>query len=175
MDEISNERLEEMLAYTPTYDEDRETRVWYRDLRLALTELRDRRAAGGEAVAWQDINPTEYDPDAPPSHSADNAAMFILDALSKQLGLESYSPADGSETWEGDVLGTMQNILVTAGIWDEYEGKRVHPSNSEVAVKALEAMEELANMPLGISLEDWSRLSSPILAALTSPDTGKSQ
>ncbi len=34
--------------------------------------------------------------------------------------------------------------------------------------EALRCLEELANMPLGISLEDWSRLSSPILAALSS-------
>lgn len=32
--------------------------------------------------------------------------------------------------------------------------------------EALAALEELANMPLGISLSDWSRLSSPILEAL---------
>ena len=32
--------------------------------------------------------------------------------------------------------------------------------------EALAALEELANMPLGISLADWSRLSSPILEAL---------
>ena len=32
--------------------------------------------------------------------------------------------------------------------------------------EALAALEELANMPLGISLADWSRLSSPILESL---------
>lgn len=37
--------------------------------------------------------------------------------------------------------------------------------------EAKAALEELANMPLGISLADWSRLSSPILEALiAAPD-----
>ena len=37
--------------------------------------------------------------------------------------------------------------------------------------EAKAALEELANMPLGISFSDWSRLSSPILEALiAAPD-----
>ena len=39
-------------------------------------------------------------------------------------------------------------------------------SAADKIAEAKAALEELANMPLGISLADWSRLSSPILEAL---------
>lgn len=41
--------------------------------------------------------------------------------------------------------------------------------------EALRCLEELANMPLGISLEDWGRLSSPILVALEASRSPVSQ
>lgn len=68
----------------------------------------------------------EYDPDAPADHSADNAADFIFKHLSKALGVDGkWSVADGSETWEGDVSGTLFAILIAAGILDEYTGQRI--------------------------------------------------
>lgn len=41
-------------------------------------------------------------------------------------------------------------------------------TTTQTDVKALECLEELANMPLGISMEDWCRLSGPILSAFQS-------
>jgi len=78
----------------------------------------------GEPVA------AEYDPDAPPDHSADNAAEFILHELAKALKVE-FRPAEGSETWEGDVLGTMWHALVDSGVIDEEDNSlRVSPKSS---------------------------------------------
>lgn len=47
---------------------------------------------------------------------------------------------------------------------------RVKPTIKSAADDAREALEELANKPISISLEDWSRLSSRILAGLSEPD-----
>lgn len=65
----------------------------------------------------------------------------------------------------GDIARAVQAVLssTSAGVTEEQT-----PSVTE----ALRCLEELANMPLGISLEDWSRLSSPILAALEASRVG---
>ncbi len=46
------------------------------------------------------------------------------------------------------------------------------PPAAKGVTEALRCLEELANMPLGISLEEWCRLSGPILAALSTPSSG---
>ena len=82
----------------------------------------------------------EYDAEAPPDHSADNAADFILHELAKSLKVD-FRPAEGSETWEGDVLGTMWHALTDSGVIDEWDGKlRVQPKRPQpqkVEVKPL--------------------------------------
>lgn len=75
----------------------------------------------------QTNDPPEYDLDAPPDYSADNAADFILHELAKALNVE-FRPAEGSETWEGDVLGTMWHALTDSGVIDEWDNSlRVQP------------------------------------------------
>lgn len=90
-------------------------------------------------VAWNTraISPNsegeapEYDRDAPPDHSADNAAHFILHELAGVLKVP-FRPAEGSETWEGDVLGTMWHALTDGGVIDEWDGKlRVQPQRHQ--------------------------------------------
>lgn len=60
--------------------------------------------------------------------AADWAADFIIDTLAKALGVEEYEPCDGTETWDGDVAGTVYNILHAARVInDENEVARHAP------------------------------------------------
>jgi len=51
--------------------------------------------------------------------AADNAATFCIETLAEALGNPDYVAADGSEEWEGDVAGTIYNVLIAAGVLDE--------------------------------------------------------
>ena len=58
----------------------------------------------------------------------DLTADFILDALADALGVESYTPSDGSETWHGDVQGTLYVILRAARVMDDDGNVARHPA-----------------------------------------------
>lgn len=47
------------------------------------------------------------------------AEHFILDTLAKALGVTEYAPCDGTETWEGDVSGTVYRILHAARVLND--------------------------------------------------------
>lgn len=59
----------------------------------------------------------------------DEAADLIFHALGKALRFEDWVVQDGSETWDGDVRGTMYGILRGAGVLD--------PETDELATAAL--------------------------------------
>lgn len=54
-----------------------------------------------------------------PEAAADWAADFVLATLAEALGVASWSPCDGTETWEGDVAGTVYGILRTARVLND--------------------------------------------------------
>lgn len=62
--EISSERLDELIRHTTLARDEYEAGSYswqaYQDRLSALTELRDRRAAGGEAVAWRGDGENEF-------------------------------------------------------------------------------------------------------------------
>lgn len=41
----------------------------------------------------------------------DVGADFVIETLAEALGVLTWTPCDGTETWEGDVTGTLYNIL----------------------------------------------------------------
>lgn len=81
--------------------------------------------------------------------AVDDAATFCIEHLSKMLGSPDYVASDGSEEWEGDVAGTMNNVLVAARVldpWDwsvarhakfhEEDGAALNPGLAAPAAKA---------------------------------------
>lgn len=54
-----------------------------------------------------------------PEEAADWAADFVLETLAKALGVTDYTPCDGTETWDGDVAGTVYNILRAARVLND--------------------------------------------------------
>lgn len=55
------------------------------------------------------------------SKAADDAATFCIEHLAKMLGNPDYVHSDGSEEWEGDVAGTINNVLETARVLDPWD------------------------------------------------------
>jgi hypothetical protein len=51
--------------------------------------------------------------------AADLAVDFVLGVLAEALGMASFMAADGSETWDGDVAGTVYALLRDAGVLDD--------------------------------------------------------
>ncbi len=65
----------------------------------------------------------------------DNAADLILDCIAKALGVTEYTACEGSETFEGDVCGTVYSILKAGDVYDDEDGAVA----SLRAIKAAEA------------------------------------
>jgi hypothetical protein len=53
------------------------------------------------------------------------AVNFCVNELSSMLGDPAWTACDGTETWDGDVSGTLYNILVAAGV--------INPEDNSVA------------------------------------------
>jgi hypothetical protein len=52
----------------------------------------------------------------------DVTADKLIGWLAELLKAEDWSPAEGTETWDGDVRGTLWNILVSSGVIDDEDG-----------------------------------------------------
>lgn len=93
------------------------------------------RAEAAEAELARLRAPVEGEKD----EAADKAANFVFDRLAEALKLETWTPQDGSETWDGDVAGTLYGILRDARVLD--------PETDELATAKLDAAEaELARL-----------------------------
>ena len=51
--------------------------------------------------------------------AADIAVDFVMHILAEAVGVSAWTPSDGSETWDGDVAGTVYSILRAARVLDE--------------------------------------------------------
>ncbi len=50
--------------------------------------------------------------------AADIAVDFVMHVLAEAVGVSAWTPSDGSETWDGDVAGTVYSILRAARVLD---------------------------------------------------------
>jgi len=80
--------------------------------------------------------------DAAKAEGMDEAADFVLEHLAKALGLTTFEPQEGSETWDGDVVATLNHILVAAGVVDDETGSVCVLSSEHRAV--IEAAQKYA-------------------------------
>lgn len=74
----------------------------------------------------------------------DEAADFVLEHLAKALGLTTFEPQEGTETWDGDVVATLNHILIAAGVVDGETGslRILHPEHSAVIDAAAKYAEQ---------------------------------
>jgi len=67
--------------------------------------------------------------------------------LAKALGVEQWNPAEGSETWEGDVSGSLWRLLYAGNVIDEWDHSRCVPSealSTAISAARKERDEEIA-------------------------------
>lgn len=57
------------------------------------------------------------------AEAMDEAATYCIETLAKVLGVEDWQIADGSETWDGDVAGTIYNVLKAGRVYDDEDGR----------------------------------------------------
>lgn len=74
--------------------------------------------------------------------AADHAATFVLHTLAAALGVQSYTPCDGTETWEGDVAGTVYMILQAADVLDDDDRVARHAEVAALVAAGQEAVRE---------------------------------
>lgn len=74
----------------------------------------------------------------------DEAADFVLERLAKALGLTTFEPQEGTETWDGDVVATLNHILIAAGVVDDETGslRILRPEHSAVIDAAAKYAEQ---------------------------------
>lgn len=61
----------------------------------------------------------------------DKGADFCIKALAETLGVDDWEQADGSETWHGDVAGTIYNVLKAGRVYDEEDGRVARLEDAE--------------------------------------------
>lgn len=98
----------------------------------------------GEPVAYPDDHAAAVQ--AEREGAQDEAADLIIDGLAKMLGVAEFTPCDGTETWDGDVLGTVHRILVAGRIIDDEDGSIArHGDDAALQAARREGMEAAAD------------------------------
>ena len=84
--------------------------------------------------AQEAIAQARADTEAAHERGMDEAADKILDWLAKAVGAKEYTACDGSETWDGDVQGTVYAILKAGNVYDDEDGRVAKLADAEAAV-----------------------------------------
>ncbi|MFT3967612.1 MAG: hypothetical protein QM690_17190 [Sphingobium sp.] len=82
----------------------------------------------GEAVAkpWENFNGPLPDYDHPMRCVFESGIQYAVELLAKTLNVEDYDICDGTEEFDGDLSGTLFNIVLAAMPQDEH-GDPLHP------------------------------------------------
>lgn len=80
----------------------------------------------GLVEPWADHHGPLPDYDHPLSCVFDSGVQYAVELLAKELGVEDWTPCDGSEEYDGDLGGTMINIVCASLPTDEH-GERMFP------------------------------------------------
>ncbi|NJC06548.1 hypothetical protein GGQ97_002341 [Sphingomonas kaistensis] len=71
--------------------------------------------------------------DSPVAGVFDAGVQFAVELLAKELGVADWTPCEGTEEYEGDLGGTLINIVLAAMPKDEH-GDAMHPSEVRAAL-----------------------------------------
>jgi hypothetical protein len=74
------------------------------------------------------------------------AVDFVLDVLSEALGDPAWTICDGTETWDGDVAGSVYSLLHAAGVIDEDTGETAMQRASSLAAENAALRARVAEM-----------------------------
>ena len=109
-------------------------------LDFALGETDPSSSIKDEYEAWaagDKSKPPEWDSEL--YEIFDNGISYAIKSLAYLLDVKHYTPCDGSETLEGDVSGTLANILIAAGYRTE-DGDLAKPHEIAQTAPAIAAL-----------------------------------
>lgn len=84
------------------------------------------RAVKEAAEPWADYHGDLPDYDHPMRPVYESGIQYAVELLAKMLGVEDYTPCDGTEDFDGDLGGTLMNIVLEAMPKDEH-GDPIYP------------------------------------------------
>lgn len=73
--------------------------------------------------------------DSPVACVFDAGVQYAVELLAKELGVEDWTPCDGTEEYDGDLGGTLMNIVREAMPFDRH-GERMWPSEVVASLSA---------------------------------------
>lgn len=85
---------------------------------------------------WKDFHGDLPDYDDPMRCVFESGVQYAVELLAKELGVEDYQPCDGTEEFDGDLGGTMMNI-VCASLPEHSDGERMRPNEVAGVIAAL--------------------------------------
>lgn len=88
------------------------------------------------AKPWADYHGDLPDYDHPLRPVFESGIQYAVELLAKELGVEDYTPCDGTEEFDGDLGGTLMNIVLKAMPKDEH-GDPIYPRDLPAAIQAL--------------------------------------
>jgi hypothetical protein len=95
-----------------------------------------RLAAVAEAAKpWADYHGDLPDYDHPLRPVFESGIQYAVELLAKELGVEDWTPCDGTEEFDGDLGGTLMNIVLEAMPKDEH-GDPIYPRDLPGNVEA---------------------------------------
>lgn len=155
-----NERLTGILADMNNSDIIAKTMAENADLTNRLAEI--------DPTPWADFHGDLPDYDHPLRPVYESGIQYAVNLLAKVLEVTDYEPCDGTEEFDGDLGGTMGNIVLAAMPKDEHGDpiwpKDLHtPSPCPGCAAKDEAMAEMKAtiteaMDLGVTEEAWDVL-----------------
>lgn len=108
--------------------------------------------------------------DAEIEQARDDAATFCIQSLASMLGNPDYAQADGSEEWEGDVSGTLYNVLAAAGVLSEDDHSFVTLTERDRLRAKLDEANEIIAALLDIKHGDEKEKARAFLASAPEPE-----
>lgn len=110
---------------SPDENPDRIWRCWTAEAQAAIATATPEIIARA-AKPWADFHGDLPDYDHAMRPVFESGVQYTVELLAHELSVESYSPCEGTEEFDGDLGGTLVNIVKAAGAVDA-EGDFVHP------------------------------------------------
>lgn len=107
----------------------------------AVTPPTDARRSAIEEVRelikpWVNCDGDLPDYDDPLRCVFESGVEYAVNLLAKEMKVDDWTPCDGTEEFDGDLGGTLMNIVLAAMPKDEH-GDPVHPSDLPTAIRSL--------------------------------------
>ncbi len=96
------------------------------DAGAPMTPAMDREAVEKLVEPWADYHGDLPDYDHPLRPVYESGIQYAVELLAKELGVTDWTPCDGTEEFDGDLGGTLTNIILEAMPKDK-DGDPIHP------------------------------------------------